>query len=251
MKWTWIMCAVVIAASAAFAETKFSEARSVLDKWVETRQLLSREKAEWDVDKAALQQQAALMQKELELISEQIAKVEATSTQADKERKQLVEDRAQLEKASVTIHDSVVEMERRVVELAKSFPAPLMERIEPLFKRIPKNPATTSVGLGERMQNVIGILSEVDKFNGNITVVPELRKSPAGDDVQVKTIYLGLGSAFFVDKAEKFAGVGVPGPDGWKWEPRNELAGKVARSIYIYENAAAAVFVELPVTISQ
>lgn len=238
------------AVAPALSETKFEGARATLEKWAETRQLFSREKADWGFDKEALEQQIALLEKEQQLLKEQIAKAEATATQADKERERLIEENEALSAASGTIRASLVVLEKRLLELSKTFPPPLMERIEPLFKRLPTNPALTKLSLAERMQNIIGIMSEVDKFNGMITVVSEVKRSPAGADVQVKTMYLGLGAGFFVDTAGRFAGLGTPTADGWQWRTRNDLADRIAKAIFIYENASAAAFVSLPVTIT-
>jgi hypothetical protein len=95
----------------------------------------------------------------------------------------------------------------------------------------------------------VGLINEVDKFNAAVTVVSQVQKNPAGAEVQVETVYLGLAQAFFVDKAGEYAGVGVPGPDGWQWTPKPELAGRIQKSIAMYKNAAPAAFVSLPVTI--
>jgi hypothetical protein len=118
-----------------------------------------------------------------------------------------------------------------------------------LLKRIPSDSAAAKAGPVERMQNVVGILSEVDKFNGAISVVSEIRRNPAGAEVQVETLYIGLGHAFFVDKTGDYAGVGVPAADGWQWTPRSELAGRIQKTIAIYNNSLPAAFVSLPVAI--
>jgi hypothetical protein len=208
------------------------------------------ERADWEVEKQALEQGIALLEKEARLLDEQIAKAEATATQADRERQKLIEENEQLSSAAVVVRDVVEALEKRTLEVARQFPPPLRERIEPLFKRIPRAGAGSHLSLGERFQNVVGILSEVDKFNGSITVTSELRQIPSGENVQVKPIYLGLGAAYYVDKTGQTAGVGRPGPDGWTWTARNELAPQVTRAIYVYENAAAAVFVHLPVQVA-
>jgi hypothetical protein len=239
---------VVGAASQARAETKFTEARTTLEKWVETRQLISKEKSEWESDRENLQQSIVLYEKESGLLDEQITKLEAAATQVDKERDRLIEENESLSVAATTIRTTVAQLEKRLLELAKAFPPPLTERIEPLFKRIPTNPATTRLSLGERMQNIIGILSEADKFNGNITLVTELKKDPSGHEISVKTMYLGLGAAFFVDRAGQFAGVGEASMSGWTWRTANEVAPRISKMIFVYENAAAAEFVSMPVT---
>lgn len=244
-----IVAVYTCAAAGTHAQTKFAEARTALDKWVETRQLISKEKSEWEMDKQTLEQQVNLLEKENQLLDEQIAKAEATTTQADKEKQKLIEDNEALSVASTAMSVTVAQLEKRLLEIVKAFPPPLMERIEPLYRRVPTKPENVRLSVSERMQNVIGIISEVDKFNNAITVVSEVKKNGQGVDVQVKTIYLGLAAGYFADKAQSFAGVGTPGGDGWQWTPQNNSAASIGRAIHVYENAAAAVFVELPVTI--
>jgi hypothetical protein len=118
-----------------------------------------------------------------------------------------------------------------------------------LIKRIPSDPATTKASGLERLQNVVGIVNEVDKFNAAVTVVSEVQKNPSDAEVQVETMYVGLAQAYFVDKAGDYAGVGLPSGQGWQWMPKNELAGKIQKSIAMYKNAAPADFVSLPVQI--
>jgi hypothetical protein len=240
-----------MAVSGALAQTKFSEARTALEKWVEARQLIAKEKADWELNKDAMQQSISLLERESKLLDEQTAKAEATSTEADKERQKLVEERESLAAASETAKILVADLEKQLLRAARAFPPPLKERIEPLFRRIPENPATARSSLGERMQNVVGILSEVDKFNSSVSVTSEVRKNPAGAEVEVKTLYLGLAVAYFADRTGKFAGYGVPGADGWQWTERSELGPKVQQAIVIYENNAKAAFVSLPVEIAK
>ena len=49
------------------------------------------------------------------------------------------------------------------------------ERQAPLAQRLPQNSADTKIGLPERFQNVIGILNELGKANGEVTVATEIR----------------------------------------------------------------------------
>jgi transposase-like protein len=244
-----MVVAVLIGGGTALAQSKFDETRVTLEKWVETRQLIERRRGEWQTDKDALQQSVALLKKEVALLDEQIARAQATATQADKDRAKLEEENEQLSAAAAEMEKAVTDLERDVLEVSKAFPAPLMEKIEPLFKRIPRDSATARLSAAQRMQNVVGILAEAGKFDAAIHVASELRRNPAGADVQVRTVYLGLARAYFVDRSGQFAGVGVPGGDGWQWTPQNELAGKISKVIHIYENNSAAEFVSLPMEV--
>jgi hypothetical protein len=117
------------------------------------------------------------------------------------------------------------------------------------MNRLPRDSANVKAGPAERLQTVVGLMSQVDRFNGSFTVASELRKSPAGTEVQVRTLYLGLAQAWFVSPDRKFAGFGKPGASGWEWTPANELADAIERGIAVQENTGAAEYVALPVSI--
>jgi len=167
----------------------------------------------------------------------------------DKQRLAAEAQKAELEAATQKVGELVGGLEQRVQELAPSFPPPLADKLSSALKRIPADPANTKMSGLERMQTVVGILNEVDKFNAAITVVSEVQKNPAGAEVQVETLYLGLAQAYFVDKAGDYAGVGTPAATGWQWTPNNALAGNIQKSIAMYKNAAPADFVSLPVQV--
>lgn len=236
-------------ASALVAEPRLTEARTTLEQWVQTRQLISQTRTDWQADKDLLEQTAALYERELKTLAEQRGRVSTNHTQVEIERAAALKEQAELEGAAAKVRERVVALEQRVSALVPSFPAPLAEKVQPLLARIPADPsAARPTGL-ERMQNLVGLINEVDKFNAAVTVVSQVKKNPAGAEVQVETIYLGLAQAFFVDKAGEYAGVGVPGATGWQWTAKPELAGRVQKAIAIYQNAVPAAFVSLPVTL--
>ena len=101
----------------------------------------------------------------------------------------------------------------------------------------------------ERVQILVGVLNELDKFNNAVNVFSEKRKNPKGEEAAVETVYVGLGAAYFVNEAGDFAGVGAPGASGWEWTTQNEIASAVREVIRIYRNESTARFVKLPATI--
>jgi hypothetical protein len=239
----------VLLAGSAFAEDTLADTRTAIEKWVETRQLISQTRNDWQTDKETLEQTVALFERELKSLGDQMSNVSTNSAQVDKERALATKQQAELKAASDKVRELVGGLEQRVKELAASFPPPLADKVASLLKRIPEDPASTRASALERMQNVVGIINEVDKFNAAVTVVSEIQKNPSGAEVQVETMYVGLAQAYFVDKAGDYAGTGVPDKTGWKWTPNNELAGKIQKSIAMYKNAAPADFVSLPVEI--
>jgi septal ring factor EnvC (AmiA/AmiB activator) len=229
--------------------TRLEEVRTNIDKWVETRQLLAKTRSEWASEQETLRQSISLIEKEIKLIDERITQTRETASQADRDRLVLNEENERLSQAATTVQKVLADLEQQTTNLAAGLPLPLQERIMPLLKRIPNQPSQTRLSISERMQSIVGVLSEVDKFNNAVSLFTELRKNSAGAEIQVKTLYVGLGVAFFADKNGDYGGVGVPGPTAWEWTPKPEFASDIARAIAIYENTETAQFVKLPVTV--
>ena len=76
-----------------------------------------------------------------------------------------------------------------------------------------------------------------------------MRKDAEGKDRQVQALYLGLGHAYYADQGGSFAGVGVPGAEGWTWTVDAGLGSTIRKVIDIYENERSAEFVPVPVNI--
>ncbi|MBX3744602.1 MAG: DUF3450 family protein [Verrucomicrobiae bacterium] len=232
----------------AAAEGTLAGARQWVTEWVRTQELLSRTRTEWERDSELLRQTAGLYERELRSIEERLGGFTTNTTQIDRD---LAEARAELElgeKALGVARDRVGRYEARLREWAPRLPAPLRSQIDPLVRRIPAEAAASGrAGVMERLQNVVGILHEIDKFNAAVTVVSEVQRRPEGAEVQVETVYLGLGQAWFTDRSGRYSGVGRPGPDGWVWEVRPEVGPAVRRAIAMYRDEAPPTFVGLPV----
>ena len=117
-----------------------------------------------------------------------------------------------------------------------------------MSQRIPLK-AESDLTLSERYQNVIGVVNELNKTAGEITVVSEVRELPDGSSAEVQTLYLGYARAFYCTNKGDIAGVGYPGEQGWNWEPNDAIAQQVADSIAILKNEKVAEFIPLPLSV--
>jgi hypothetical protein len=240
---------LLTAGMALAAEAPLSETRTALEQWVTTRQLIAGETSDWATEKETLQQTTALYERELQRLDEQLSGTETRNTQAEREQAELEERKEELMRAMNTLASSVAEMEGALRKLSREFPPALVNRIEPLIARLPENSQDTRLSAIERMQTVIGLLNEVEKFNEAVTLETEVKADPDGREVQVQTLYLGLGQAFFVDASGEFAGIGLSGGTGWEWQTRSELSPRIRELIAVYENRQPADFVSLPLTV--
>jgi hypothetical protein len=231
------------------AQNPLLETRSTLEKWVETRQLISKTRADWQSDRETLEQTAALYERELAGIAEQMSKVITNNTQVTREMAEATALQEGSREALSAARRVAADLETRIKSMAPRFPAPLQDIIEPLIVRMPSDPADTRMLSAERMQVLVGVLNEVDKFNNAVNLFNEKRQNAKGEEVAVQTVYIGLGAAYFVNEAGDFAGVGTPGTAGWEWSPRPEIAGTVQEVVRIYRNERTARFVTLPATL--
>ena len=240
-----------LTSESVFAQgSKFEEARTHIEKWVQTRQLIARRDADWRVERENIGQSVGLLQREIDLLKEAIDKSEQVDSEADAEKKRITLSLEDLKKANQVVDAALWGMERQALALMASFPDPLKDRTSNVRSRIPlKKEDLRGRSAAERMQNVVAMLNEADRFNSAITLAIEVRKDAEGKDRQVQALYLGLGHAYYADQSGSFAGVGVPGAEGWTWTVNAELGSTIRKVIDIYENERKAEFIAIPVNI--
>lgn len=232
-------------APAAAAPT-LEETRVTMSKWIETQQIISKERKEWQQGREILAGRLELVKQEVLEAEGKIKQAEAAVAESEKKKQELFAENDRLKAAAAQLVAAVSGMENEVKRLHKKLPEPVQTKLQPLFQRIPSDPATTKVSIAERFQNVLGILNEVNKQNSEIAVNYEVRTLSDGKPAEVKVIYVGLAQAYYVS-AKGEAGIGRPSEDGWKWEPSKAIAADVLQAIEIIQGKHSPAFVPLPV----
>lgn len=251
MKQTFIALtlAACCAAPAAESENKLSATRATLEKWVEARQLVSRTRSDWQSDKEVLERTASVLEQELKAVEDKFTRLSTNSTVAEKERAEAEATIKSSQEGLAPAQQFAAEFEGKLRALAPRLPDPLRDILKPMLARLPAEGSNTTMKATERVQAIVAILNELDKFNNAINVFSEKRKNAAGTEVSVETVYAGLGAAWFVNDSGDFAGLGTPGAAGWEWSTKPELAGPVREVIRIYRNERPARFVSLPAAV--
>lgn len=231
------------------AQESIDDTRTLLGEWVETRQLISEEQQDWRVEKSILTETRTLLGNELNRLQESIEELESTATAADEERSELTKEKDELKTASKTVAAQIVALEDKTKKLLPLFPEPLIERIKPLIRRLPENPKNAEASLGERVQNIVGILSQANKFNNTLTLTSETRTINNSKEVQVNTLYWGLAMAYYVDASGNYAGISYPAADGWQTALIEGSGPQIKKLIGVYEGDDAIQFVKIPAQI--
>jgi hypothetical protein len=219
-----------------------------MSKWIETQQIISKERNDWQQGREILLGRLELVKKEIAALEEKIKASEAAVAESNAKRDALVAETDALKATSAQVGDAVGKMESQVRKLLRVLPQPLVEKLKPLTSRLPDEGAQARASVAERAQNVLGILNEANKANTEINVSFEVHNLSDGTPSEVQAIYVGLAQAYFVS-AKGEAGVGRPGPDGWVWTPSNGVASRINRALEIIQGKHAPSFVPLPVKI--
>jgi hypothetical protein len=236
------------------AARSLEETRLSMGKWIETQQILSRERKDWQQGKEILQGRLELVKQEIASLEEKIQEAQSSVATADQKHAELVAENERLKAAGAQLTDAAVRLESEIRRIAKRLPEPVRTKLQPLFQRMPEDASKVRVTTAERFQNVLGILNALATANTEISVQFEVHELAGGKPTEVKTIYVGLAQAYYVSGGGE-AGIGRPPPsedasaDGWIWEPANAIAGDVLKAVEILEGKQSPAFVPLPLQI--
>lgn len=244
------LAGAAVCVSAGLSASQLEETVNTLEQWVETERLISETSAEWETNRASMDNLISIYSQEIETLKEIIEAAEKDTSAAEARRAELTEQDTAVKAYEEKVVDGLAAAEQAIKGLKAVLPPPLQEELGPLFSTIPDDPKTSKLPIGQRIQPIVAILTQVQKFNQVVTVVEGFREFEAGRTVQTEKIYFGLGAAYYVDQADEHAGVGVLGPDGWKWEDNPKLIPMVRSFIEIYRGTQQAKYVKLPVSLN-
>lgn len=233
----------------AGSKATLDDTRVTMTKWIETQQIIAKERNDWQQGREILKARVELVEKEVAALEAKIQEAKASVAETNRKRDELQSESDRLKATSDSLSTTVANMEAEVRRVAKVIPDPVRAKLEPLFQRIPADPAKTNASVAERFQNVLGILNEIGKANSEISVSFEVRTLSDGTSGEVQTIYVGLGQAYYISPRGE-TGVGRPTPEGWKWEKLpNSYDNQVLTALEILQGKHVPAFVPLPVKI--
>jgi len=226
-----------------------TETRQTVEQWVETRNLASKERRDWQLGKEAMSARMELLRREIATMQQRTADANKSVATADEQRAGRLAENEQRKAAGERAMARVQALETKLLAVLPRLPEPLQKRIAPLTQQLTGPAADNKASLGERWQNVIGALGEIDKWNREVVVTSEVRAVGDGQSVEVTVLYLGLGQAFYASSNGRFAGRGAADASGWKWQRDDAIAADVLRTIAVWKNEQVAAFVRLPVQV--
>lgn len=222
------------------------ETRLVMGKWIETQQVIAKERNDWSQGKGVLEDRIALVAGEVATLEERVSQQTASLAGALARKAEVVAENERLKALQSRLADSIAGMEVQVRTILKQLPDPVQSRLQPLVARMPFDGAKATTSAAERFQNVLGILNEVNRSNGEIAVQYEVRTLADGSKAEVQAVYVGLAQGYFVSPKGE-AGIGRPSADGWIWSPAPASANDILTTLEILQGKHTPAFVPLPV----
>lgn len=240
----------VLAQEPAISPTQ--ELRNTVREWVETMRKVQQEENDWTRDQEVLEDYKEGLQTEIASLNEQIASARTRKQGADTASLDKSSERDRYMAARDELSGIVRNLEESLVSKLPLLPAPLLtdpkvaREIEDLRRDIALPPEKRAEGVSKRLQNVINLTAEAEKFQQTVHLREELRKNTEGREFNMKVIYFGLACAYAVNDDGDFALAGRPSADGWKFEERKDLATEIQHLIAATTGDQDAAFVNLP-----
>lgn len=96
------------------AKPSLEETRLTLSKWIETQQIISKERNDWQQGKEILQSRIELVGKEVGVLNEKISQSQAAVVESNAKRDQLIAENDVLKSSTAQLANAVTVMEEQV-----------------------------------------------------------------------------------------------------------------------------------------
>jgi FtsZ-binding cell division protein ZapB len=228
----------------------YEQARQSYSDWVKLKQSTSQEQQEWAQEKASIEDSLRLAGEESAALKERVETLSSSASEADQKRTDLRGQIDAVKTEADAFRERVVAQEKRLRALLPFLPESLAAELRPLIQRLPDDPDSAKASVSQRLLTVVGLLSQIAKFNNALTIDTGISDLGGGEKVEVRTLYFGLGLAYFADNQGNHAGWGYPTAEGWKWEQaEGDTAANIRSAISMHQNMEPPRFVSLPVAI--
>jgi|GEM_PF-780983 len=230
--------------------TPLEDLRNLWKEWSKVKGTISEEKNLWAREQQSIADAIAVSRQEVELLTSRLTELNSGTTGTEKQRSELL-DKIAASKTSLAVFAAAIEKyESKMRELVPVIPPQLRTELSSLLQRMPTEGKPTAMPVSQRMQTVIAFLAQLDKFNAGPTLISEIKEVEPGKSLEVKTLYFGLGAAYYTDAGATYAGHGYPTLEGWKWTSVDApTAKRIAEAVSIYQNEKQPAFVSLPAQI--
>ena len=113
------------------------EARLKMQKWIETQQIISKEREDWRQGKEILQSRMELVKEEIAALTEKKEQAESTVAESSRKRAEFLAQNESLKSAGTQMVEAGTQMEEDITRLYKQLPEPVKTKLRPWYDRVP------------------------------------------------------------------------------------------------------------------
>ena len=266
--------ALLLGAAAAHAQqpsatppapaVSYEKTREVLQKWAETEKRITEERRDWEEGKSLLKGQVDLVNGQIRELEEKIADAKRRREEALRKKEEMLAEKAKILEAATDVNRMADDLETGIRAAVKQVPEAIVKekKLDILIAQLDASAKARAeavkeqqagkekvVPIASRYQAIVGLIDQINQTYPLLHKAVETRRLPDGRETNVTVVYVGLGQAYFVNLAGDFAGIGTPGPEGWEWTTRNELARDINQIIEIVDKSGSPKVFPLPATI--
>lgn len=239
-----LVLSVVVAVSCLHAEPDpLDEVEKSSSAWIDLRAETVRLATAWQTEQTLLSSTIAALEERAKAAEEE-RDLALAKTEKDREELDGLAEKAKAGSADQQVFEArLIALDQKLLELRSSLPPRLADALEVSFTSL----SGTTLTPGERIQLTVSVLNRCAQFSRMITAGDEVLKlEGSGEGRMLEVIYWGLSHGYAVDRAAHKAWYGSPGPDGWRWEVRDDLADPALELIAIYNDQHDPAFVAAP-----
>ncbi len=224
--------------------------KDATDRWIQTRNRISKEKSEWTTEKELLRGSVDTLNSTQNILQENVEILELQSREISEAIAEAEAKVAQFEETNKIIKSQISVYEKRIQSLAKRLPSPLLDKITPLLRKIP-NTETNSTPVPNRLQNVVAISTIIDEFNNDLTLAHTIKEMDDGSVIEVRVLYWGLAGAYASNIDGSKAWVITPSVSEWTWTPAGTDNLAIKQLFDVYDKTIDPAMVSVPFSFIQ
>lgn len=237
----FILLLFCLTAMAEEPDASVAALRETISKVVDTQTLESKERTDWESQKAEFAALLELHRKEIALLDEELENAGQSAPGHVEPADAMKAEIESLKETRRLAKEAVARNVPRAIALTKRFPDPLRKDCETELASLTAWAATDEPR--EALQSILSVLAKAQQFDRRLTRTVEIRE---GREVDV--LYLGLARAFYADKKQS-AGIGEPGTDGWTWTTKPEIRAELIAAFGMLDKKRPPAMVRLPLEI--
>ena len=237
------------------------ELRATLEQWMQAVDRSQELESQWQVESSVLADSIVGLKGMLEQAEIEMLAVEKRLAAADDESQDKIKEQDDFRQAREALRDGLPPVEAEVEKVVPLFPdfyvggedgsSKLKASIEKLAEHRRAEPdEKTKIGLNARLQPLVQILTEAERFHSKLWAVPHPLK--VGEEEKLMNVlYFGLSVAYAVDDAGTIALEGRSSPSGWSFVPlKGEGIAEQVRTLFkAADGSGESQMVNLPLTL--